>query len=48
MNTILILMLALLGWPLAGKASHGAPLTLAEVLNSSMQAFPGLLAAEQR
>ncbi len=48
MNNILILILALLCWPLAGKASPDAALTLDGVLNSAQQAFPGLLAAGQR
>jgi len=48
MSNILILALTLLCWSLDGKASPGEPLTLEEVLNSAMQAFPGLLAAEQR
>jgi outer membrane protein, heavy metal efflux system len=48
MNKTIILLFALLtGWPLTSTADREA-LTLDEVLDTALQAFPGLLATEQR
>lgn len=46
-KTTLLIIAFLTGWPLVGTANN-VPLTLDEVLNSALQAFPGLLAIEQR
>jgi outer membrane protein, heavy metal efflux system len=49
MNKLLPLFILLMAfWPLTGAAQTATPLTLDEVLNAALQAFPGLLAAEQR
>lgn len=49
MNKLLKLFLVLLVcWPLAGTPQAVSPLTLEEVLDAALRAFPGLLAAEQR